>query len=72
MVRAIMNPVIEDHVTFGLGYALIKNFEFNAAAVRGLNNTVKGATPHAVGPDMQNSETDMAYWSMIMQVSYKW
>lgn len=71
-ILAIMNPIVEDHVTFGLGLAPNKSFEFNAAVVRGLKNTVNGATPHAISPDMQNSETDMAFWSMAMQVSYKW
>jgi long-chain fatty acid transport protein len=71
-ILAIMNPIVGDHVTFGLGYAPGRQFEFNAAVVRGLKNTVNGATPHAVSPDMQNSATDMAFWSMAFQLSYKW
>jgi long-subunit fatty acid transport protein len=68
----IFNPIVEDHVTFGLGYQAGKNFEFNLGMVRGLNNTVTGATVHAVSPDAANSQTDMAFWSMAFQLSYKW
>jgi long-chain fatty acid transport protein len=68
----IFNPIVEDHVTFGLGYQAGKNFEFNAGVVRGLKNTVTGAAMHAVSPDAANSQTDMAFWSMAFQLSYKW
>lgn len=68
----IFNPIVEDHLTFGLGYEVGENFEFNAAVVRGFNNTVKGASSHSVSPDAANSETDMAFWSMAFQLSYKW
>ena len=70
-IIAIFNPIVEDHVTFGLGYQGGKNFEFNMAVVRGLNNTVTAAPNHPF-PDAANSQTDMAFWSVAMQISYKW
>jgi long-chain fatty acid transport protein len=68
----IFNPIVENHVTFGLGYQAARNFEFNLGVVRGLKNTVTGAAVHAVSPDAANSQTDMAFWSMAFQLSYKW
>ncbi len=70
-IIAIFNPIVEDHLTFGLGYQGGKSFEFNMAVVRGLNNTLTGASSHPF-PDAANSQTDMAFWSMVMQLSYKW
>jgi long-chain fatty acid transport protein len=70
-IIAIFNPIVEDHMTFGLGYQSGKNFEFNVAVERGLKNTVTAAPTHPF-PDVQNSQTDMAFWSMALQLSYKW
>jgi long-chain fatty acid transport protein len=69
---AIMNPIVEDHVTFGFGYTGLKGMEFNAAMVVGLNNDVSVGTTHNFAPDMLNSTTGMKYLSMLMQLSYRW
>jgi long-chain fatty acid transport protein len=71
-IIAIFNPIVEDHLAFGLGYQDGKNFEFNMGIVRGLKNSVTAAPMHAVSPDAANSQIDMAFWSMALQLSYKW
>lgn len=71
-IIAIFNPIVEDHLTFGLGYQSGRNFEFNLGIVRGLKNTLTAASTHAFSPDAANSQTDMAFWSMAFQLSYKW
>jgi hypothetical protein len=67
-----MNPFVEDHLTVGLGYSGLKNFELNAALVIGLKNTVHVGASHPFAPDMQQSTTGMQYVSTLMQISYKW
>ncbi|MFA7268295.1 MAG: outer membrane protein transport protein [Sterolibacterium sp.] len=68
----VFSAIVEDHLTFGLGYQAGRNFEFNLGVVHGLKNTETGAAVHAVSPDAANSQTDMAFWSMAFQLSYKW
>jgi long-chain fatty acid transport protein len=71
-IIAIFNPIVEDHVSFGLGVQSGRNFEFNLGMVHGLKQTVTAAPMHAISPDAANSQTDMAFWSMAFQLSYKW
>lgn len=68
----IFNPIVEDHVSFGLGVHGGRDLEFNLGVVRGLDNTVTAAPMHAISPDAANSQTDMAFWSMALQLSYRW
>ena len=71
-ILPIMNPIVEDHITLGMGYHGMKNMEFNAALEFGLKNTQTGAMPHNIAPDVMGAEVDMGYWSMMMQFSYLW
>jgi long-subunit fatty acid transport protein len=67
-----MNPIVENHVTFGAGLALQKNFEFNAGAVVGLNKDVRVGAAHNFAPDMLDSTTGMKFISLLIQLSYRW
>ncbi|MFN3566245.1 MAG: OmpP1/FadL family transporter [Burkholderiaceae bacterium] len=69
---AIMNPIVEDHLTFGVGFTAQKHFEFNVGMVVGLNNEVGVGATHKFAPDMVNSTTGMKFVSMLMQLSYRW
>ena len=69
---AIMNPIVEDHLTFGVGFTAQKHFEFNVGMVVGLNNDVSVGSFHKFAPDMVNSTTGMKFISMLMQLSYRW
>lgn len=69
---AIMNPIVEHHITGGLGYDINDNIEFNMAMVYGLNKNVTFGNNHNISPDMNNSTTGMEYASMSMMLSSKW
>ncbi|MCA1805297.1 MAG: outer membrane protein transport protein [Xanthomonadaceae bacterium] len=71
-ILPIMNPIVEKHITMGVGYHGLKNLEFNAAMEFGLDKTQTGAMPHNIAPDVMGAEVDMGYWAMMMQVAYTW
>ncbi|MDZ7663304.1 OmpP1/FadL family transporter [Thiohalophilus sp.] len=71
-ILPIMNPIVEKHITMGVGYHGLKNLDFNAAMEFGLDETQTGDMPHNIAPDVMNAEVDMGYWAMMMQVGYTW
>jgi long-chain fatty acid transport protein len=84
---AIMNPIVEDHYTMGLGINPNKNFEFNMAMTYGVrnretnntSNTVVATTMNGyslsspgVSTDMNGTTIGMKYYTMSMGIGYKW
>jgi long-chain fatty acid transport protein len=68
----VINPIVEHHVTLGIGYRLPKGFDINAAAVWGLKNTLRAATPHAVAPDAAGTAVDVGFFAALLQCGYTW
>jgi long-chain fatty acid transport protein len=71
-ILPVFNPIVEHHLTAGLGYRSSAGFAANAAAVWGLKNTVRGSADHAVSPDAVDAEVDMGFFSVLLQFSYIW
>jgi long-subunit fatty acid transport protein len=87
-ILAIMNPIVEDHYTMGMGIYPNKNFEINMAMTYGVghkqtNNT--SSTVTAVDPlsetpgttfdasrDMNGTTVGMKFYTMSMGIGYKW
>ena len=84
---AIMNPIVEDHYTMGLGINPNKNFEFNMAMTLGVRNRETNTTSNTVvanasgigvnqvfgaSSDMNGTTIGMKYYTMSMGIGYKW
>jgi len=82
---AIMNPIVEDHYTMGLGIKPNKKFDFDMAMTLGVrnrqtNNTsntveatpIGGGTPFGASQDMNGTTIGMKYYTMSMGIGYKW
>jgi len=84
---AIMNPIVEDHYTMGLGFYPNKSFEFDMAMTLGVQNkqtnntsntivaTTMGNAPignFGVSTDMNGTTVGMKYYTMSMSIGYKW
>jgi long-subunit fatty acid transport protein len=83
-ILAIMNPIVEDHYTMGMGIYPNKSFEINMAMTYGVghkqtndsSNTIMGSfnggTAVAVSSDMNGTTIGMKFYTMSMGIGYKW
>jgi long-subunit fatty acid transport protein len=85
-ILAIMNPIVEDHYTMGMGIYPTKNFEINMAMTYGVghkqtnrtSSTVSAEDPSTPGtffdasPDMNGTTIGMKFYTMSMGIGYKW
>ena len=83
-ILAIMNPIVEDHYTMGMGIYPTKNFELNMAMTYGVghkqtnntSSTVQGSytgSPYIdMSTDMNGTTIGMKFYTMSMGIGYKW
>jgi len=82
-ILAIMNPIVEDHYTMGMGIYPTKSFEINMAMTYGVghkqtNNSSDtiighfGSSTAPVSSDMNGTTIGMKFYTMSMGIGYKW
>jgi len=85
-ILAIMNPIVEDHYTMGMGIYPNKNFEINMAMTYGVghkqtnhtsdtvlaDNPMSPGTTFGASTDMNGTTIGMKFYTMSMGIGYKW
>lgn len=62
--------IVQDHISFGLGYKVTQRFDISAAYYRGLRNSVSGPIPNPSVPAGSTVTNSLHEDSMLLQFSF--